>query len=155
MSLIVGLFAAWIAAAAAGAWPPMFAIALGVVAVAVAAVIGRQTGAFDPESLRGYARAGTAVVHAVARWPSGLAAAFSVVLSALGLSARRSGFVRLKLAPGSEVELPDIVTALGDAPDAIVVDADAGSVLAHVFDESRTDVAALKAIERSVTGGAR
>lgn len=154
MSLIVGLFVIWIAAAAAGGWPAPVTLVLGAVAVAIAAALGARVGAFDHENLRGHARAATTFAYSLAQWPKGVASAVSIVASALGVRRARAGYVRLKLEPGGGDALGDVVEALSSAPGTVAVDADAGSVLAHVFDEAAADVAALKTIERRATGAA-
>ena len=152
VSLIVTLFAIWIAAAAAGGWPAPVTIGLGVAAVALAALVAARTGAFDREGLRGHARVATTFAYALARWPAGLASSFAVAASAFGVRAQRSGYVRLKLS-ADEGALADVVEALSATPGLVVVDADNGSVLAHAFDEGRVDVDRLKTIERRAAGG--
>lgn len=153
MSLIVALFAIWIAAAAAGGWPALVTVGLGVAAVAMAALVGLRTGAFDRENLRGHARVATTFAYALARWPAGLAASFAVVAAACGVRAQKAGYVRLKLGAEADDALADVVEALSATSGLIVVDADSGSVLAHAFDEDAVDVARLKTIERRASGG--
>jgi len=72
VSLIVGLFVIWIAAAVGG-WPAPMTLGLGAAAVAVSAFAAARIGAFDRESLRGYGRSVTTFAYALARWPRGLA----------------------------------------------------------------------------------
>ena len=151
MSLIVGLFVIWIAAAVGG-WPAPMTLGLGAAAVAVSAFAAARIGAFDRESLRGYGRSVTTFAYALARWPRGLASAFAVVAAAFGVRRQRAGYVRMKLESGSEPALADVIEALSATAGVIVVDADVGSVLAHVFDEEAVDVAQLKIIERRAAG---
>jgi multisubunit Na+/H+ antiporter MnhE subunit len=153
VSLIVTLFAIWIAAAAAGGWPAPVTVGLGAAAVALAALVAARTGAFDREGLRGYARAATTFAYALARWPAGMASSFSVAASAFGVRAHKPGYVRLKLS-ADDAALADVVEALSATPGLVVVDADNGSVLAHAFDEESVDVDRLKKIERRAGGGA-
>ncbi|MDZ4777512.1 MAG: Na+/H+ antiporter subunit E [Alphaproteobacteria bacterium] len=151
VSLIVALFVIWIAAAAGG-WPAPVTLGLGAAAVAIAGGVAARIGAFDRETARGYARSVTTFAYALARWPKGLASAFAVVASACGVRRARAGYVRLKLETGNHNALADVIEALSAKPGVIVVDADAGSVLAHAFDEEAVDVAQLKTIERRAAG---
>ena len=154
MSLIVVLFAIWIAATAAGGWPAPVTLGLGALAVAAAALAGLRIGAFDRESLRGYARAATTFAYGLARWPKDAAAAVGMIASVFAGRGRRAGYVRLKLQPDSADALADVLESLSASPGVLVVDADVGSALVHVFDEAAADVATLKITEHRAAGGA-
>jgi len=153
VSLIVGMFVIWIAAAAAGGWPAPVTLGTGALAIAGGALVAWRIGAFDREGLRGYARGATTLAYALPRFPAHLVSAFTVVSGAFGFHSARAGYVRMKLEPGGEDALGDVVGAVSAAPGALVVDADAGSVLVHAFDEATADVVALKLAERRAAGG--
>ncbi|KAF0171975.1 MAG: Na+/H+ antiporter subunit E [Hyphomonadaceae bacterium] len=153
--LFIGFFVVWACATLAGAWPPEITLGLGAATAALVTVFAARMVVFDREAARHFTRAAMSLALSVSRWPSALLSALGVLAAAFGLRRARSGFVRLKLSPHDGAGLAAVVEALSAAPGLLVVDADAGSLLAHALDEDAVEVATLKALERAADGGAR
>lgn len=147
--LYIGLFALWMLATAAGGWPWPVAAVSGGVAMALTVWAGQRLKVADAECAAPATRAlpvlGLMLTRAPGRWRDAL----GVAAMALGGRAKAPVFVRLKLRPADPVGAAAVVTAIGGAPGVVVVDADAGSLLAHALNEADVDVAALQALERA------
>lgn len=149
--LIIGVLAVWVCAAFGGGWPPGVMLALGAVSAVLVALSAARMGALDREGARLYTRSGLSFATALTRWPGDMLAALGVI----GGGAAQSGFVRLKLRPTDDAGLATVIETLSARPGVLVVDADAGSLLAHAMNENAVDVEALKALEGRALGGAR
>jgi multisubunit Na+/H+ antiporter MnhE subunit len=153
--LFIGFFVIWACATLAGAWSPAITLGLGAATALTVTVAAARMGVLDREGARHFARALLAFAVSVTRWPSACLSAFGVMAAAFGLRRARSGFVRLKLRPHDGAGLAGVVETMSAAPGLVVVDADAGSLLAHALDEDAVDIATLKSLERHAAGGAR
>lgn len=153
--LFIGLFVIWACATLAGAWSPAITLGLGAAAASLVAVAAARMGALDREGARHFTRAAAAFALSVSRWPSALLSTLGVVATVLGAKRARPGYVRLKLQLHDGAGLASVVEALSAAPNLVVVDADAGSVLAHALNEDAVDVAKLKSLERRAAGDGR
>jgi hypothetical protein len=91
----------------------------------------------------------------MAGFPARFLAATSVAASALGVRRPRAGLVRVTLRADDDHALGRVIEALGARADLVVVDADAGSILAHAHDEESADVETLRKVARRVMGGAQ
>jgi len=146
--IIIGVLAVWVCAAFGGGWPPGVMLVLGAAVAALVALAAARMGALDREGARLYLRSGQALANALLRWPGNMLAAFGVVSG----GAARTGFVRLKLRPADDAGLAAVIETLSARPGILVVDADAGSLLAHAMNENAVDVDALKAVETRALG---
>ncbi len=150
--LFIGFFVVWACATLGGAWPPAVTLGAGAAAAAFVTALAARMGALDREGARHFARAAMSFARSVPRWPSMFLSALGVMGAAIGVRRVRPGYVRLKLRPHDSAGLAAVVEALSAAPGLLVVDADAGSLLAHALDEDAVDVATLKALERNADG---
>jgi multisubunit Na+/H+ antiporter MnhE subunit len=153
--LFIGFFVVWACATLAGAWPPVITLSLGAAAALVATAAAARMGALDREGARHFTRAVIAFGVSLLRLPAAAFSALGVIAAAFGFRRPRPGYVRLKLRPHDGAALGGVVETLSAAPGLIVVDADAGSLLAHALDEEAVDIAALKSLERHAAGGAQ
>ncbi len=155
--LLIGLFAFWRLATLGGGWPwPVIAGAGAVVAV-LAVWAARRLRIADAEGAAPFAHLAQTIVMMAARAPSRTLDAMRVLTTALGGRAKAPVFVRLKLKPAAPLGGAAVIAAISATPGTVVVDADAGSLLAHVLTEADVDVAAMQKLERaalSVAGGA-
>ena len=147
--LFIGLFALWCLAGAGGGWPWPVIIGFGVVLVALVVWAAQRLRIADRDSAAPFARLLPAVALVATRAPVRLFAALRVLASAIGARARAPVFVRLKLKSADGAGLGAVVTAMSASPGTVVVDADAGSLLAHVLVEADVDVASMQALERA------
>ena len=157
--LFLGLFALWCLASAAGGWPWPVIVGLGVIVVASVVWAAQRLRIADREAAAPFARLPAIAALMASRLPARAFAALRVLASAIGARDRAPVFVRLKLKPANAVGAGAVVAAMSAAPGMVVVDADAGSLLAHVLVEADVDVAAMQALERvalaSAGGAAR
>jgi multisubunit Na+/H+ antiporter MnhE subunit len=154
ITLFAGLFVFWCLAALGGGWPLPVSAALGVVAAVLAVWAGRRLRVADAEGAAAFAYAAQTALLMTARAPARTLDALRVLAAALGARDKAPVFVRLKLKPASAVGGAAVIAAASAAPGAVVVDADAGSLLAHVLVEADVDVAAMQALERAALAGA-
>lgn len=147
--LYLGLFVLWLLATAAGGWPWPVAGAVGVVAIALTVWAGQRLKVADAEGAAPFARLFPVLGLMLARAPGRWRNALGVAAAALGMRARAPVFVRLKLRPADPLGAAAVVAAMSGAPGLVVVDADAGSLLAHALREPDVDVAALQTLERA------
>lgn len=155
--IILGLAALWGLSSAGAGWPLALGGGLALGALAVVSALAARLGALDSESARLFTRLPGATVLSVLQAPARIRAALRVIRTALGARSRAPVFVRLKLRPATPAGVGSVVTAMSAAPGAVVVDADAGSLLAHVLAEGDVDVAAMQRLERAAlaaSGGA-
>lgn len=146
--LYIALLALWLAAGAAGGWPLPVSAAIGVVVVALVVWAGQRLKVADGESAAPFARFVPGIAFSVSRAPGRWRDALAVAASAVGVRPTTPAFVRLKLRPADPVGAASVVTAMTGAPGVATVDADAGSLLAHVLVEPDVNVSALQAVER-------
>lgn len=151
--LFVGLFAFWCLAASGGAWPWPLIAAAGAVAVALSVWAARRLRVADGEGAAAFARAPQTAALMLSRAPMRTIDAVRVLAAALGARAKAPVFVRLKLKPATPLGAASVIAAMSAAPGTVVVDADAGSLLAHVLAEADVDVAAMQALERAALTG--
>ena len=152
--LFIGLFALWCLAAAGGGWPWPVIVGLGVVLVALVVWAAQRLRVADREGAAPFARFLPVAALVISRAPARLFAALRVLASAVGARAKAPVFVRLKLKPAGAGGVGAVVAAMSAAPGTVVVDADAGSLLAHVLVEADVDVASMQALERAALAGA-
>jgi len=145
----LALFALWLAATATGGWPWPVAAAIGAVSVALTLMLGRRLKITDSEAAAPFARLAPAIGLMLSRLPGRWRDALGVAAVALGARDRQPVFVRLKLRPASALGAAATVTAMSASPGLVVVDADAGSLLAHALCEPDVDVAAMQSLERA------
>lgn len=151
-ALYLGVLALWLLAAASGSWPPPVAVGLGVVVAALVVWAGQTLRVADREAAAPLTRAsrtlGLMLLNGPRRWRDAL----GVFGAALGLRERAPVFVRLKLRPADPLAAASVITAMSGAPGIVVVDGDAGSLLAHALSEDDVEIASLQRLERAALG---
>ena len=153
--LFAGLLAVWCLAASGGGWSWPVIAGLGAASAALGLWAARRLRVVDAASVFAHVAQTAALVSALA--PRRAIDATRVLAAMLGARARAPVFVRLKLKPSSLQGGAAVIAAMSAAPGTVVVDADAGSLLAHVLAEPDVDVAGLQRLERAalaVSGGA-
>lgn len=147
--MYIGLFALWCLAGAGGGWPWPGIVVSGVVVVALVVWAAQRLRIADREAAAPFARLFPLAAFGIARAPARAGAAVRVLATAVGARAKAPVFVRLKLRPADSAGLAATVAATSASPGTVVVDADAGSLLAHVLVEADVDVASMQALERA------
>lgn len=155
--LFAGILAFWCLAALGGSWS--FAVIAGLGAIAAALIVwtGQRLRIADGEGAAPFANLVVTTGLILARTPSRTIDAVRVLAAALGAGSKAPVFVRLKLRPATPLGAASVIAAMSATPGTVVVDADVGSLLAHVLSETDVDVAAMQRLERAalaVAGGA-
>lgn len=153
--LFIGCLVVWVCATLSAGWPQGISLGFGAMASLLVVTSASGMGVLDGEGTRHLTRAAVSLGVSVSRFPKSVLSALGVVAAVFGYKRGRPGFVRLTLRPHDGPGLAAVVEALSAAPGLAVVDADAGSLLAHTLDEDGADVARLAALERRVAGGER
>lgn len=152
--LYLGLLALWVLATASGAWPWPVTAGLGVIVTALVVWAAQRLRVADREAAAPFTLAprtlGLLLANAPRRWRDAL----GVFAAALGARERTPVFVRLKLRPADPLAAASVISAMSGAPGIVVVDGDAGSLLAHALSEDDVEIGALQALERAALGGA-
>lgn len=155
--LFVGLFVVWCLAAAGSGWSWPVITGVGAAVAALVVWVAHRLRLADAEGAAPFAHLVQTVALMCSRAPARTIDAIGVLATAVGARTRAPVFVRLKLKPASPVGAAAVIAATSAAPGTVVVDADAGSLLAHVLAEADVDVAAMQRLERAtlaLTGGA-
>jgi multisubunit Na+/H+ antiporter MnhE subunit len=152
--VLLVVFGLWMAFAVGGGWPAPVAAATGAVAAVAVVLVALRLRIAGAVEGRAWARAPVFAAAALARAPRHARDALRVLASALGARARRPVFVRLKLRPADPAGAAAVVAAISGAPGAVVIDADAASLLAHALHEEDVNVAELQALERRALAAA-
>lgn len=147
--LLVFVGAAAATWALAGAWPAPVAIACALLSGLLVTVLARRFGASGRTGAALVATAPQALAFSLARTPGRWRTGLGVLLTALGARDRAPAFVRLRLRPASVRGAAAVTETLSGAPGLVVVDADAGSLLAHALIESDVAVPQLQALEQA------
>jgi multisubunit Na+/H+ antiporter MnhE subunit len=152
--LYITLLVLWVAASAGGGLPLPASAAVGAVVIALAVWAAQRLNVADREGAAPFANVAPALILSVTQAPARWGGALSTAASAIGGRPISPALVRLKLRSTDALGAASVVTAVTGAPGVIALDADAGSLLAHVLVEGGADVAGLQALERAALASA-
>lgn len=150
--LTLAFFALWLAASTTGGWSWAVAGAVGAVGVTFALVLGSRLKVVDAEAAGPFAHFASVLGLMLMRTPGRMRDAAAVAALAVGARRKAPVFVRLKLRPADPLAASAAICAMSSAPGLVVVDADAGSLLAHALCEGDVDVADMQKLERHALG---
>ena len=133
-------------------WPMIAGLSIGASALGV--VAAQRLRVAGAEGASAYAQLVQTAALLASRTPARAMDAARVLAATVDLREKAPVFVRLKLKPASPQGTASVIAAMSAAPGTVVVDADAGSLLAHVLVEEDVDVAAMQKLERAALAAA-